>query len=302
MHTQAMTPISPASAGPYGAHSPQGTVRWLLETTRALPTRGLMRQGGFALRRIAIALLKGRPLDVESFGARFRLYPYNNVCEKRILFQPELFDAEERALLARHIRPGFRFVDIGANIGGYALFVAAQAGDGARVLAIEPQPAIFERLVYNIGLNVGSHPTTTISALPVAVADRDGDVTLFIDRGNQGESSLKLISPDAASSVRVRARPLLSILESEGFDRVDAIKLDVEGAEDLILEAFFRTAPDALRPGLIILERAPSRWALDLPALLTDKGYGLILTTRNNFIFERRPAGGALAGPVDKDG
>lgn len=268
---------------PFGAYAPAGMIARLLNTTRALSPQGLSKRLGFVLRRIAVTMLGGKPLDVESFGVKFRLHPFNNVCEKRILFSPRQFDEAERNLIAERVRPGFCFVDIGANIGGYALFVAAQAGAGARIIAIEPQPEIFRRLTANIGFN----PFGTVKAMACAVADRDGEVTLFIDGDNQGESSLKIITAGSRSSVRVPARRLLSILNDEGFERLDAIKLDVEGAEDLILETFFARAPERLFPGLIVLERAPDRWQVDLPRLLADKGYRKIAETRNNLVFER---------------
>lgn len=273
---------------PFGTCAPTGIVARLLNATRALPPQGIGKRLGFVLRKIALVLLRGRPVDMASFGVRFRLRPYNNVCEKRILFSPRQFDEAERQLIASRVRPGFTFVDVGANIGGYALFVAAEAGPGARVIAIEPQPEVFHRLMTNIGFN----PFGTVKAMACAVADREGEVTLFIDGENQGESSLKIITAGSRTSVQVPARRLLSILTDEGFERLDAIKLDVEGAEDLILETFFATAPEQLYPGLIVLERAPDRWQVDLPRLLSSKGYRKIAETRNNYVFERDMAAG----------
>ena len=268
---------------PFGAHAPTGLVARLLRATRALPTHGMGKSLGFALRRLATMLLGGKPLDVEAYGAKFRLLPYNNVCESRILFFPRQFDEDERALLAQRMTPDFRFVDVGANIGGYALAVAALAGPQAHILAIEPLPEIFGRLVFNVRLN----PFGNLKALELAVADKDGEMTLFIDQYNQGESSLKIITSSDGKSVRVPARRLLTVLHEEGFQRVDALKLDVEGAEDLILESFFAAAPEALYPGLIILQSTPNRWQMDLLALIEGRGYVKIAETRNNIVYER---------------
>ena len=82
----------------------------------------------FLLRGLCVKALGGKPVDVVSIGAKMRLYPFNNVCEKRILFTPQYFDEAERDLLKSRITPEFVFIDIGANVGGYALFVAAQCG------------------------------------------------------------------------------------------------------------------------------------------------------------------------------
>lgn len=277
-------PSSIENAQPaYGTFAASGVVDRLIGWTRAMPQNWLGKRSGFLLRRIAIALLRGAPVDRESLGARFRLHPYNNVCEKRILFSPRDFDEMERALLVSRLKPSFVFLDIGANIGGYALAVAARAGADARILAFEPQPEIFERLVYNIRIN----PFGTIKAIAVAVADRDGEVTLFLDPGNKGEASVKIVSVDHARQVKVPARTLLSVVEDEGFNHIDAMKLDVEGAEDLILRRFFADAPDSLWPALIIVERGEERWSMDLIAFLEGHGYRATGQTRNNHILER---------------
>jgi FkbM family methyltransferase len=182
------------------------------------------------------------------------------------------------------LRDGFVFLDIGANIGGYSLFVAAHAGPTARVLAIEPQPDIYARLVYNLRLN----PFPSVKAVACAVADKEGELTLFVDADNKGESSLKIMSDESAkSSIKVPAKRLLTLIEEQGFSRVDAAKLDTEGAEDIILETFFGEAPEALWPRLLIMERGGSRWHVDLPRLLAFHGYSTVEETRNNVIYER---------------
>lgn len=268
---------------PFGAYAPSGFAQWAIERTRTLSGGWASRRLAFLLRRLAVKALKGKPLDVETLGARMRLYPYNNVCEKRILFTPQFFDPQERALLATKIRDGFTFVDVGANVGGYALFVAARAGGSARILALEPQPEIFDRLTYNIRQN----PFGTIKAIACAVADKTGELTLFLDPRNKGESSVKIVGSSQSNAVRVPAVTLLDLLQQEGFAQVDAVKIDVEGAEDLILDPFFRDAPASLHPSLIIIEDGRGQWQMDLPKLLESHGYRLILQTRLNLVYEK---------------
>ncbi len=159
-------PTAPdALTAPFGSFAPTGFVARAIASTRRMGTSWSNRQLAFALRRLAINALGGAkstiPVDAETLGVRMRLFPYANVCEKRVLFTPQYFDPAEREALATDIArvradparatKGYRFVDIGANVGAYALFVAGLAGHGARILAIEPQPDIFARLVTNIG-------------------------------------------------------------------------------------------------------------------------------------------------------
>ncbi len=67
------------------------------------------------------------------------------------------------------------------------------------------------------------------------------------------------------------------------------MKLDVEGAEDIILQRFLTDAPQALWPRAIVLEKGESRWSIDLLGFLEGKGYARVMETRNNHVLERTP-------------
>jgi FkbM family methyltransferase len=270
---------------PFGDFAPSGLTRWVIDRTRGLPEGWAGRRLALMLRHLAMKLLKGLPLDLETFGVRMRLYPYKNVCERRLLFTPQYFDAGELKILTSRIREGFTFIDVGSNVGWYALFLAREAGPAVstRILAVEPQPEIFDRLIYNIRQN----PSCTIKAVDCAVADKTGELTLFLDPLNRGEASLKIVNSSQTDAIRVPAVTLLDLLAREGLTRVDAIKLDVEGAEDLVLDPFFRDAPASLYPSLFIIANVPERWQSDVVGLLKSKSYRLILETRMNLVFER---------------
>ena len=273
----------PNDSSSFGLNRPAPAVARILAMTRRCPDSWTGRRRAFALRSLAMNLLGERPADVEAMGVNMRLYPRNNMCEKRLLFTPQYFDAAERHLIASRIREDFTFIDVGANVGGYALFVAALAGPRARILAIEPQHAIYERLVFNIRQNAFS----TVKALECAVADRESHITLFVDEDNRGQSSIRLVPPEGAGhQVRVPAKGLAAIVAEEGFAKVDALKIDVEGAEDLILEAFLRDAPRHLWPRLLLVDYAQGRWAGGLFTLLESSGYREVLRTRANAGYE----------------
>ncbi|PTM42454.1 FkbM family methyltransferase [Bosea sp. 124] len=275
---------SQAEDKPYGTFAPRRGLSRIIAWTRCASDSFLGRKVAYALRRLGLRSLDGRPVDIEALGAKMRLYPDGNVCEKRVLFTPQYFDPLERGLLAERLRDGFRFIDIGANIGAYSLFVAAKAGPSARILAVEPQPDVFARLSFNIAQN----PFGTVKAVACALADKPGELTLFIDPTNRGESSVRILRSSTGTTVRVPAMTLLSLVQNEGYERLDAIKLDVEGAEDLILEPFLRDAPESLWPGFIIIEDSRQRWQSDLAALLTQSGYTLLAQTRLNLVYERK--------------
>ncbi|MDB5509219.1 MAG: FkbM family methyltransferase [Hyphomicrobiales bacterium] len=265
----------------FGRYAPKGMTAGILDLTRRCPHSWAGARRAFILRGLAVKALAGRPLDVEALGAKMRLYPYNNTCEKRILFTPQFFDPEELSLVEAHLRDDTIFVDVGANIGGYTLFAASRAGQRARILAVEPNPIVFERLIYNIRQN----PFGSVKAIDCAIADRDGEITLFLDPANQGETSIR-ISDSGGDYLRVPSKSLKNVLSEEDYPRVDILKIDVEGAEDVVLEPFFREAPRSLWPRLLICAHSQARWSSDLNRQLLDYGYREVLRTRNNIAWE----------------
>lgn len=242
----------------------------------------------FLARKFAMRMM-GPLADVEIFGHKLRIDPRANLAEKRILFTPQYFDPIERDLLGRALPGDAVFLDIGANAGAYSFFAAQAAGPMATILAIEPQPAIYDRLVANIGFNPGA----PIEPISLAVADVDDFVQLFVHRRNAGETGIRRIAGENSLSetITVPAKPLLSILEERGLSRVDGLKIDVEGAEDLVLVPFFLNAPQSLWPSIMVIENSPESWQTNCIELAIEKGYQLIATTRMNVVLTRANAG-----------
>jgi len=282
-----------ADLTPYGSHVPNPFVRAILAITRRLPPTWLGLRTSMPLRRVAINSLRGRPVDTVIWNARVRLYPDHNSCEKNALFTPQMFDLEERRVLAeavdRRVATGatFTFIDIGANVGLYSLYVAScvpsRSGARAQILALEPQPGIVERLRFNVTTN----PSANVTILPMAVADHEGKVDLIIDERDRGGTRLAAvgtIGPDA-EPVRVTCRPLAAILDEAGIVSIDALKIDIEGAEDLALAPFLRTAPPGLLPSLVLIEDRPGNWSVDLYALMQERGYAITSRNRQNAVF-----------------
>jgi len=275
---------------PFGGRIPGRLDRAVLAATRAMPDNWLGLRLAMVFRRVTMRRLGQGGLDTMLWGMRLRLYPRRNGCEKNALFTPQMFDVFERDVLAQAIErrraegKTFTFVDIGANVGLYSLFVAARAGNNARILAIEPQPGILERLRFNLAANPGA----PIDVLAIAVADHDGTVDLLIDPRDSGGTR---IDKDAAASedetVPVPCRPLVAILADAGISGVDALKIDVEGAEDLALAPFLQAAAHHLLPDLVLIEDTRGQWRTDVFALLRQRGYTEFARSRQNVAFRR---------------
>ena len=84
----------------FGTRQPSPFVGRVMRTTRSQGDNWPARRMAYLLRKLALRYLHG-PIDTEAMGANFRLYPFTNICEKRILFTPQYFDPAERDLILR---------------------------------------------------------------------------------------------------------------------------------------------------------------------------------------------------------
>jgi len=239
------------------------------------------------LRRVARAGLR-TPLDTEVWGLKLRLFPSGNIAEARILFMPQQWDWQERELLALRKKAGFVFVDVGANVGGYSLWMHSVLDSDATIVAIEPDP----QLVAGLEANLARNECQNVRVVASAVGASEARGTLFVRSGNLGENSLERTGEADSAIVRTEAvdvRPLAVVLQAEGLTHVDALKIDIEGMELAVMEAFFSEAPDELWPMLIITEFKDTPRHRDLRDLLERNGYGPLLKTKLNLVMERRP-------------
>jgi len=155
----------------------------------------------------------------------------------RTILATGVWERETWLGLAERIPAGGVFVDVGAHIGYYSLKAAAMVGPSGRVLAIEPNPETIRRLRADIRESGASQ----VLVEPVACSDSEGMVEFFAaTRENAGASSLSKANAASAGpiarSYRVRTRRLDAIVRESGVTRVDVIKIDVEGAELLVLK------------------------------------------------------------------
>jgi len=258
----------------------------VIAMTRALPPNWLGLTIAKGLRRPVIRLAGDRGFDTKLWGMQLRLYPRWNACEKGALFTPQLYDVIERAALRQAIntaaeRP-FVFVDIGANVGLYSLWVAAETGDTARIVAIEPQPQLVQRLAFNAEVN----KLRSITVVPVAATTAEGKVTLSLNSRDAGGATLQRRGP-GQRRITVAAKPLTAILHDAGITRIDGLKIDVEGTEDDALMPFLAEAPSRLLPRLVIIEDGSGFWKSDVFARLRELGYTEAGGSKHNRVLNR---------------
>ena len=268
---------------PWGSYPPTRKISALLALAHKMPSA--LSAITKALRRPVKYSWPG-PLDIEIWGMNLRLMPRGNMSEQKLLTAPQLFDHEEFATLQRLLVPGGVFVDIGANAGVYSFWAHVCMKGQGRIVAVEPDPEMRRRITFNMATN----GISTIELFPFALSDRMGVAELRINPTQRGTNTLDAGEAARAGGGRdileVEVTTLLDLVMRAGLDRIDALKLDIEGHEPPVLQHFFDNAPEALMPRTVISE-FKEETVRPILALLESHGYRRHETTKLNFIFER---------------
>jgi FkbM family methyltransferase len=190
-------------------------------------------------------------------------------------------DWNEMQAWRRLLAPGDLFVDVGSNVGSYALWAA---DGGAEVIAVEPCPDAARLLRENVALN--AYP---ISVRECGVADRPGRMRL--SRGKGTTNHLLVDAPIDVDGVEVEVDTLDNLL---GARHAAGVKIDVEGAERLVLQGATRALADR-RIGVLQIEwNDMSRLLLNedrmpIADLLRGHGYRLARPDTDGWLHEVDP-------------
>jgi FkbM family methyltransferase len=267
------------AAPPFGAFAPTPVQAAIIR----LAHRSRLKRGAFRpmLSRL-VNLLRSGPVDVQYQGAAFRFYHQASATERGALFNPD-YNVEELDFLRAQTPAGGVFVDVGANVGTYALALARHVGAGGKVIAIEPHPVTHARLAFNRAAS----GFTQVSLVAAAAGPADGELLIETDGDNLGASHV-VTGEHAGNAIKVPSLRLQRILAGAAVDRVDALKIDVEGFEDRVLTGFFREAPPSLWPRAVVIEHlARGEWQDDCIADMRARGYAESGKTRSNTLLLR---------------
>jgi FkbM family methyltransferase len=245
------------------------------------------------IRKIIVSRHSILPADLVLRDFNLRCQFTDNYSEKKFVFTPWRYDKTERELLIKQLSNGGTFVDIGANVGLYTLTAAkALQGRAGHIVSIEPNPATLARLKMNLSANphLFAGNNIRIDILDVGVADRDTTFDLAVDQDNLGASSIALTSRSKPGSktkpiVSIRCRPLIDILADLKIKRIDALKIDIEGAEDMALGPYLKNASAELLAKTIFIENSEHLWSENLFVIMESRGYKQILRSRMNSVF-----------------
>lgn len=168
------------------------------------------------------------------------------------------FELRERRFVERLLQPGMIMLDIGAHHGLYTLLGSRNVGTQGRVLAFEPSTRERNHLLTHLRLN----RCKNVDVEPVALGRKVGSGELFVVDGM--ETGCNCLRPPSVSEptfkVAVHVDTLDDYLERRRIERVDFIKIDVEGAELEVFKGATRLLNRRPRP-IILAEIEDARTA-----------------------------------------
>lgn len=164
------------------------------------------------------------------------------------------WDDDIRNAVIRMLPEAAVILDVGASVGAWTIPLARQAGRAATVYAFEPVPANRERLQTVITANA----LTNVTVSSLALGEAAQQVGMWLRSSVSGaESGTAAVVPTEEGHIVVEMQTLDRWTDEIGLQRVDFIKLDVEGAELQVLAGGTRTV-ERFRP--VILAEFDPYW------------------------------------------
>ena len=193
-------------------------------------------------------------------------------------------DDEERihAMYCRFLRPGDVFFDVGSHLGFYSLTAAGLTGPDGPIHSFDAQAWVIPHLQRSVEANA---LRGRMQVNHNAVVARDGEtVTIYPSRAGVNTGAASIMGHgwvDTAGGTAIAGVSLDAYVQRRGIDRIDAMKIDVEGAEFGVLQGmttiFATMPPRLLMIELMIgddgLDAAAAAGARDALSLMRDAGY-----------------------------
>jgi FkbM family methyltransferase len=177
-----------------------------------------------------------------------------------------LFESDTVRAYRKLVRPGDHVLDIGANIGAHTLHLARSVGPSGRVIAVEPTAYAYDKLVRLLDDN---RPlSNVVVSRQVMLTNRTGselpDELYSSWSVEESEGRHELLQAVGKTTRGARSVTLDDLVQGEGLERIDLIKLDVDGWEMDVLRGAARTLSE-LKPTLVF-ELCPH--------VLEERGHG----------------------------
>lgn len=175
-------------------------------------------------------------------------------------------------------RRGWRVIDAGAYLGFYTCYAALKTKQEGLVVAVEPNPLAREWIYVNAASN---RLENRIRVDPRALSSlADTIAELYIPEYWANSSLLENYNPGGYTApkrkVKVRTISLERLLREHGLDKVDLLKMDIEGVEGEVLEASTPLLKDKVIDRLVIEVHPPYTTTKAITNILKETGYRIV--------------------------
>jgi len=188
--------------------------------------RVLFHYGYITIKKIGIKNSKDLIVDVN--GYKLAVIPGDlGISSELLMFK--IHEPLTTKLLSREIKKGMTCLDIGSNIGYYALLESKIVETNGRVIAIEPSPQNFQYLKKNLEIQ----NVKNVDAYNFAASDKNGEVNFLVYKESNGSFTI----PDGEETdipgeiIKVQAKTIDTFLEEISLKQIDFVRMDVEGYE-----------------------------------------------------------------------
>lgn len=174
---------------------------------------------------------------------------YLNIKESGMMLRRALgcYELTKHEAMKKFLRPGATFLDIGCNKGDFSLLASRLVGPEGRVLSFEPHP---ENCRW-IRKSVAKNNYRNVELFELALSDENGTAHLYIGEKSGFHTLLPGMPLRGKGMIEVQTRRLDDLLQEVRFDgRIDAMKIDVEGADMKVLRGAAKTI--ASNPNIVI--------------------------------------------------
>ncbi|WP_410788749.1 FkbM family methyltransferase [Kribbella sp. C-35] len=201
-------------------------------------------------------------------GVRLELDLRDNL--QAVLYYAGRYEPAVRRFLRDELRCGDVVLDVGANIGAHALTAAKRLRElgGGRVIAFEPAADSAAKLGAGAARN-----DVQLEVVPAALGERRELATLRADsRYDEADAGVRSLYGDGEVVQEVPVLRLDDWAREHELDRLDVVKLDIEGAELAALAGASRTIK-RLRPRAVLVEDKRPESSGRMHAVLDELGY-----------------------------
>ena len=189
-------------------------------------------------------------ISVDNLKGKFEIKDYKEYIQRNLFFRG-FYELREAKILKKILNSGDVFVDIGANIGWYTVLAGNIVGSQGKVIAFEPGSNIFAHLNRNVEINNFNNVVTE----NFAISDSNGEIVLSGVNGKNGGGASIVRNPDnyaEKSKETVKMVTFDNYVLNHAIGQIKLLKIDVEGAEMLVLKGMFETLKEGKIENVLI--------------------------------------------------